>query len=180
MNGSPMSSGDLVQMSITMKEGAPDEASLVFALDPSALADGDTSLPRALGLGAAIRISGGYGNMIEPLFRGRAISRAARIDAKTTSWTMRLRAEAPAPASPASDPPVLSLAFGLDVLAFDVMTTETSFDGRVSFIGSPLARPGARIGLKGLPDADREVVTITAVRHSFEEGCWTTEVDFSR
>jgi phage protein D len=74
---------------------------------------------------------------------------------------------------------VLTLAWGVSVLAAD-LALEAGLQGRVSFQGSALPRPGSTVLLQGFGSAFDGAVTVRECHQRMTDGMWTTDLTVER
>jgi hypothetical protein len=126
-----------------------------------------------------VTLSLGYGSALTPVFAGAIHRQTLRgaIDAPAVLVIDALGAASDDPG--ASGGPVLTLAWGVSVLAAD-LALEAGLQGRVSFQGSALPRPGSTVLLQGFGSAFDGAVTVRECHQRMTDGMWTTDLTVER
>lgn len=177
--GQPIDPGcTIVDVEVWQALAQPSRARLTLAnSQPGAsFPTGDSS---DLSAGVTVTLSLGYGSALTPVFAGAIHRQTLRgaIDAPAVLVIDALGAASDDPGT--SGGPVLTLAWGVSVLAAD-LALEAGLQGRVSFQGSALARPGSTVLLQGFGGAFDGAVTVRECHQRLTDGLWTTELTVER
>jgi hypothetical protein len=132
--------------------------------------------------GASIAIALGYEGTNDTVFSGTIAAQKIEIDQPGNSLLIVEAVAKDVVVWSGSMPaPVLTLAYGGDILALNATTLDgetVKARGEVRFAGSALAVPGAAMTLDGLGDRFSGTALITAVNQSVAEGQWTTTATY--
>lgn len=132
-----------------------------------------------LSAGVTVTLSLGYETALTPVFAGGIHRRTLRGDVNAAALLI-IDAHGAASDAPGTDSePVLTLAWGVSVLAAD-LALEAGLQGRLSFQGSALPRPGRTVLLQGFGGPFDGEVTVRECHQRLVDGLWTTELTVER
>jgi len=197
---SPLTAGsDLVSFAVNIDGRPLDDRYQVAALRvvhaankiPSARLTlaADPSPAEAFPIGSAVNVLAGYHGQNQSIFTGRVATIGVQGTATSPlALVVDCRGEtSPTEVTPfeRSRPPVLSLTYGVDLLALALDENKTAstakptpdrIRGTLRFQGSALVHPGDTISVAALGERFDGDAWIGGVTHEIADGQWTTEV----
>ncbi len=168
----------IVDLEVWQGFGQPPRARLTLAAGQpgSPFPTGDGS---DLSAGVTVTLSLGYGSALTPIFAGAIHRRTLRSDINAPALLIIDALGAASDDPGTGGGPVLSLAWGDSVMAAD-LALEAGLQGRVSFQGSALPRPGRTVLLQGFGGPFDGEVTVRECHQRLSDGLWTTELTVER